>query len=192
VTGPGAHPAVGACPPPAAVRAVGLAGATLAASVAGTAAALACSPAFRTASVVPQQGPGCTYAVDLDAAANVSLGQTHATPSGLILQPLGRGNGCHSSTDLVVHDCRARQVMIIGTEHFVLMEDFDRDPLDRPRLEVIHDAAMSGELATLADFDAASRAQGFGAPLVLRPEQSLDFQGRRVPLSCACREAGLN
>lgn len=152
-------------------------------------AALACSPAIREPSPVPVQGPNCAYGFDLDEIDGVSLGGAERAPSGLLVQALRDGNGCYSRLNLVVHDCAAGQVMVIGTEHFDLMAAMERGPAYSPPIEAIRDGAISGELATLADLAAASAAQGYGTPLVLRPDQSLQFGGQTLPLSCACREA---
>jgi hypothetical protein len=153
-------------------------------------AALACSPAIRAPSPVPTQGPHCAYSMDLNEIDTVILGGAERAPSGLILQALSDGNGCYARFNLVVHDCAAGQVMVIGTEHFSLMDAAGQDPEVRPGIEIIREAAMAGELATLADLTAASEARGYGVPLVLRPNQSLQFEGQSLPLSCACREAG--
>lgn len=153
-------------------------------------AALACSPAIREPSPVPTQGPNCAYGFDLNEIDAVSLGGAERTPSGLFVQALRDGNGCYSRLNLVVHDCAAGQVMVIGTENFSLMDAMERGPDYRPPIEAIRDGAIAGELATLADLSVASEAQGYGTPLVLRPDQSLQFEGQTLPLSCACREAG--
>lgn len=150
---------------------------------------LACSPAIREPSPVPVQGPNCAYGFDLDEIDGVSLGEAARAPSGLLVQALRDGNGCYSRLNLVVHDCAAGQVMVIGTEHFDLMQAMERGPAHNPPIEAIRDGAISGELATLADLAAASAAQGYGTPLVLRTDQSLRYDRQTLPLSCACRTA---
>jgi len=157
------------------------------------AAASACSPAVRPPSPVPVRGPDCALSVDLNEIDTASLGSAVALGGGLVLQPLIDGNGCYNRQNLLVHDCTAGQVMVIGTEHFALMEAMGRDPDHVHGLERIRVAALAardaGETRTLDDFAAMSRAEGYGEPLVIATRQALQFGDRRLPLDCACRMA---
>jgi hypothetical protein len=155
-------------------------------------AALACSPAPFTPSATPVAGPNCALRIDLNEYDIVALGPATRTPSGLIVQELSDGNACYTRFNLVVHDCAAGQVMVIGTEHFDLMRAMEQNPEGRPTgLERIRDAGLAaGGPRDLAGFAALSQAEGYGTPATLRPNQSLRFGDRTLPLSCACREAG--
>jgi hypothetical protein len=154
-------------------------------------AALACSPGEFTPSPVPVPGANCALRIDLSPYDSVQLGDAIRTPGGLILQPVGEGNGCYSRTNLLVHDCAAGQVMVIGTEHFDLMRAMEQGPEGRQTgLERIRDAALAaGGPRDLAGFAALSQSEGYGTPVMMRPDQSLRFGNRTLPVACACREA---
>jgi hypothetical protein len=160
----------------------------------GASPALACSPAFIEPSPFPVQGPGCAFSIDLNQTDSVNLGPTARLANGLILQALSEGNGCYSRNHLIVHDCAARAVMVIGAEHFSLMEAMGREAEELSGLEIIRETALAASTAgrPLApeDFTTLSRAQGYGAPQMLRPTDSLRFDRQTVPLGCACRTAG--
>ncbi len=163
--------------------------ATLAFALSG-APVLACSPALIEPSAVPIQGPGCAYVIHLNEIDAVHLGEAVRAPGGLILQALSEGNGCYARFHLIAHDCAAAQVMVIGAENFSLMEAMGRDPSWRPGIELIREDALAAPGGTLADLRAASLAEGYGEPQVLRPADSLRFGAQTLPLACACREAG--
>jgi hypothetical protein len=147
----------------------------------------ACSPAIQTPSPVPVQGPNCALRLDLNEIDSVFLGEATRIEGGLILQALSDGNGCYARYNLVVHDCAAGQVMVIGTEHFNLMDDMDNGPTG---LERIREAALapSGP-RDLAAFAVLSEAEGYGTPVTMRPNQSLRFGTESLPVACACRTA---
>jgi hypothetical protein len=149
--------------------------------------ALACSPGIFTPSAVPVAGPNCALRIDLNEVDSVHLGEATATPAGLILQPLSDGNGCYARFNLLVHDCSAGQVLVIGTEHFNLMADAGNAPTG---LERIRDAALASDgPRDLPGFAALSEAGGYGTPLTLHTSQSLRFGTQTLPVACACREA---
>jgi len=156
--------------------------------------ALACSPMIRDPAPRPVAGPDCALTIDLDQTDSVSLGAALPLAAGMFLQPLSDGNGCHNRQNLLVHDCAAGRVMVIGTERFDLMDTLGRGPGRPSGLEVIRDRALAaraaGRTTTLDEFAAQSRAQGYGTPLVLATGQRLQYGNRRLPLDCACRTAG--
>jgi len=154
---------------------------------------LACSPMIIEPASEPRRGPDCALAFDLDETDIVSLGSAVPLSAGMFLQPLSDGNGCYNRQNLLVHDCNAGRVMVIGTEHFSLMESMERGPGRISGLEVIRDLALAahaaGRTQSLDDFAAQSRAQGYGTPLVVATTQRLQYGNRRLPLDCACRTA---
>lgn len=155
---------------------------------------LACSPApFQTPVGAVVEGPGCGMEMALGAFDAVRLGAAERLRGGLSMQALSEGNGCYARLSLVVHDCTAGRVAVIGPETFDLMASLGQDPAAMTGLESIHnralDALKSGSVQTLDDFTALSRAQGLGEPQMLGTTESLHFGGQSVPLSCACATA---
>jgi hypothetical protein len=147
------------------------------------AVAQACSPAMRTPAAQPVRGDACALRIDLDEVNVVSLSAAQGFGAGLSIQKLTQGNACDAALNLVVHDCAAGAVLIIGTEHFALMEAADGapSPLDDLRRRALADTG-----ADLARVAALSEQAGFGAPLQLRPDQALQFGRHRLPLGCVC------
>ena len=154
--------------------------------------ALACSPTIFTPSPVPVQGPACALSVDVNDQQIASLGAATRLSQGMFLQVLDEGSGCHYVQHLVVHDCARDQVMIIGAERWALMQMLE-DESDEAEsgLDRIRDAALAardaGRPLDMDGFVALSHAHGYGAPQVLRTNQSLRFGRQTMPLSCACR-----
>jgi hypothetical protein len=146
-------------------------------------AALACSPAIVSPAPHPVRGEGCALRIDLDAVDAVFLSAVQPLSPSLSIQNLTEGNGCYARLNLVVHDCAARAVMIIGTEHFSLM---DAEPGSSSPLDDLRTAALADGNADLARMAALSEQAGFGAPLQLRPDQALQFGRHRLPLGCVC------
>lgn len=143
----------------------------------------ACSPVIVTPAAQPQRGEGCAIRMDLDATNAVRLSAVQPLGARLSIQTLTEGNACDARLNLVVHDCAAREVMIIGTEHFALMEAVPGAPSPLDDLLATAFAEGSPDLARMATL---SEQAGFGAPLRLRPDQALQFGRHRLPLSCVC------
>ena len=152
--------------------------------------ALACSPAIVTPSPVPVQGPDCALRIDMDEINAASLGAAVALGDGFLMQPLSEGNACYNRQYLLFHDCAARQVMVIGAEDHDVMLAHEAQGAGSG-LERIRETALrvrdAGQRLDMDGLAALSRAEGFGAPQVLRTSQSLRFGGHTMPLSCACR-----
>ena len=143
-------------------------------------AALACSPVLFTPSETPVYGEGCQIVTYVDEIRAVGLSEVVNPGHGLVRQDIFDGNGCYWEADLLVQDCAAGQMLVIGPDNRDLMSEPQQTGIDRLV------AAMDAGGVTLDQLEAMARAEGYAATLRLATGTRLSVNGHGVPSNCAC------
>ncbi|MCC5954951.1 MAG: hypothetical protein JJU07_02535 [Natronohydrobacter sp.] len=151
------------------------------------ASALACMPSEKP--LEPDvRGPDCAFAMDVSRISTVSLSSAEPLGERRYLQTLSDGQVCEGSKNLVVHDCAAGKMLIIGTEFY---HAFAMPREDDRHIHKVREAALKvrdqGIVPDFAMITSLSQAEGFGEPKVLRINQRLQFERRTLRLDCVCR-----
>ena len=144
------------------------------------AAALACSPAPFTPSAMPVVGEACEFTTFLGEYRAVGLSAITATAGGLYLQDIFDGNACYWEADLLIQDCAAGQMLVIGPDMRDLMHEPRETGIDRIT------ARVEAEALTLDQIEAMARAEGYETHLRLAAGARLSVNGDGLPTRCAC------
>jgi hypothetical protein len=153
-----------------------------AALVALAAPALACMPAPMTPTAGPVAGEGCSQSHVLTEIRAVGLSPMQVLAGGLVLQDLYDGNGCYWEANLVVTDCAAGQMLVIGPDARDLQTEPRQTGIDRIA------AWLEGQGAGVDLTAVAARAvqEGYAAPLQAAVGARLSINGAGVATGCAC------
>ena len=147
-------------------------------------AALACSIVEYTPSNGPVREASCAYTYYVDTARAVGLSEASDLGGGIVMQHATDGNACYYEWNIVLHDCTAREVLVIGPAR----ADYPLDPLPpmfgiAERIEAAAEAGRPPNLETLAGMAAAV---GYGHGLRVPVGTRLSINGYTVPSDCAC------
>lgn len=143
-------------------------------------AALACSPAPFTPSAMPVVGEACEFTTYLTEYRAVGLSAITTTAGGLYRQDIFDGNACYWELDLLIQDCAAGQMLVIGPDHRDLMTEPRNTGIDRIT------ARIDAEALTLDQIEALAVAEGYETHLRLAAGTRLSVNGDGLPTRCAC------
>ncbi|NKX44355.1 hypothetical protein [Roseicyclus persicicus] len=146
-------------------------------------AALACMPVPLEVTAGPVAGEGCSQSQVLDEYRAVGLSSVTAAAGGLLMQDIYDGNACYLEANLLVIDCAAGQMLVIGPDQRSLETEPRETGIDRI-------AAWLGTEGPAPGFDEiAARAmrEGYDAPLRAAAGARLSINGAGVDTTCACR-----
>lgn len=147
-------------------------------------AALACSIIDFTPSDGPVRGAACSHTYYVSTSRAVGLSEASDLGGGLVVQHATDGNACYREWNIVLHDCTAREVLVIGPAR----ADYPWDP-EPPMFalfERIEAAAAAGRPLSLDALAGLASAAGYGNALRVPVGTRLSINGYQVPSDCAC------
>gem|GEM_PF-6824521 len=140
----------------------------------------ACSPVLFTPSQMPEVGEDCAFVTYLTEIRAVGLSSITVTAGGLYRQDIFDGNACYWESDLLVQDCAAGQMLVIGQDDRSLMQEPRETGIDR----IV--ARIDAEALTLDQIEALARAEGYETRLRLAAGARLSVNGEGLPTRCGC------
>lgn len=143
-------------------------------------ASLACSPVPFTPSAMPVLGEACEFTTFLGEYRAVGLSAITATAGGFYRQDIFDGNACYWEADLLIQDCAAGQMLVIGPDMRDLMHEPRETGIDRIT------ARIDAEALTLDQIEALAVAEGYETHLRLAAGTRLSVNGDGLPTRCAC------
>lgn len=149
------------------------------------AAARACSPVPFTPSATPERGEACAYYRYLTEIRAVGLSPATDLGGGFVLQHATDGNACYHEWNLVLYDCTAGELAVIGPARDDYFPENSGAPM-RAVYDRLEAEAAAGHPMSLDAASELGHAQGFGAALRVRAGTRLAINGYTVPTDCAC------
>jgi len=144
--------------------------------------ALACSPVLFTPSETPVYGERCAIVTHVDPIRAVGLSSLTDLGQGLAYQDIFDGNACYWEANLLVHDCSAGEILVIGEDNRALMTEPRETGIDR----IVEAMQSAGTPMTLDALSAMAEAEGYATRLRLTAGTRLSVNGHGVPTNCAC------
>ena len=144
------------------------------------AAALACSPMPFTPSEMPVIGADCAFTSYLTEYRAVGLSEITVSAGGLYRQDIFDGNACYWEANLLIQDCAAGRMLVIGPDMRDLMHEPRTTGIDR----IV--ARMDTEELDLDQITELARAEGYETRLRLRTGARLSVNGHGLPTRCGC------
>jgi hypothetical protein len=138
-----------------------------------------------TPSPQPVQGAGCSYYHILTESRSVGLSEAVDLGSGLVLHHATDGNACYREWNLVLHDCTARELVVVGPDRADYLPA-DSGASMYALFARIEAEAAAGRPMTLDALTDAAVASGYAPPLRVPVGTTLSINGHRVPTACAC------
>lgn len=149
------------------------------------AVARACSPVLFTPSAIPERGEACSYYRYLTEIRAVGLSTASDLGGGYVIQHATDGNACYHEWNIVLFDCTARELAVIGPARDDYFPENSGAPM-RAVYDRLEAEAAAGHPMSLDAASDLGRAQGFGAALRVPVGTRLAINGYNVPTDCAC------
>lgn len=143
---------------------------------------LACMPVLMVPTAAPVPGEGCSQSHVLTEIRAVGLSPMQDLGNGLIVQDIYDGNACYWEANLLVHDCAAGQMLVIGPDARSLDTEPRQTGIDRIAAWMAAEAASPGLQAVAA----RAGQEGYGAPLQAAVGARLSINGAGLATGCAC------
>lgn len=142
--------------------------------------ALACSPMPFTPSEMPEVGEACAFVTYLTEYRAVGLSEILVTAGGLYRQDIFDGNGCYWEANLLIQDCAAGQMLVIGPDMRDLMHEPRETGIDRIVARIDVESLTLDQIADLA------RSEDYETRLRLDAGARLSVNGQGLPTRCGC------
>ncbi len=142
--------------------------------------AQACSPVGFTPSEMPEVGEACAFTTYLTETRAVGLSEITVTAGGLYRQDIFDGNGCYWEANLLIQDCAAGQMLVIGPD----MRDLMHEPIETGIDWIV--ARIDVEDLSLDQIADLARREGYETRLRLAAGARLSVNGQGLPTRCGC------
>ena len=150
----------------------------------------ACSATAGVPSNVPVHGSACSVSTQVEEYRSVRLTRATDLGRGFVRQNITDGGGCGYENNLIVHDCGADRLLVVGWEMFDVMDSLTPNS-PQPALERITDridqAAQGGSPLTLSAIAGLARSERLPTALELAGGTRVSINGHGVSTSCACQ-----
>lgn len=147
-------------------------------------AALACNIVPIVPSATPERRANCSYTHLVSEIRAVRLSEAVDLGGGFVLQYALDGNACYHERNIVLHDCAARDLVVVGPER----ADYPWDP-EPPMFDIqerIQTEAEAGQPMTLTALTELAQSHGYADTLRVSVGTRLSINGYSVPSNCAC------
>jgi hypothetical protein len=147
--------------------------------------AIACSIVDMTPSDQPMRGANCSYYHIATTIRAVGLSEAVDLGGGFVIQHATDGNACYREWNIVVHDCNARSLVVVGPAR----DDYGPEQAEVPMYDIfnrIESDAAAGHPMSLAALTSLADSYGYAGTLRTAVGTRLSINGYNVPSDCAC------